>query len=250
VRCLTYGFEKKEKLPLLIDIHGGGFIFGMTEMEDPFLPQFVEKCGVKVVTIDYSLSPEIMFPVAVEECYAVVKYCKNHAESLGIDGSRIIIMGHSAGGTYCAVIGLFEKERKLLNLKGIILDYPPTDFATDPYDKPQPKGALPPATCRICDAAYRDPKDAKNPLVSPSYATVDMVRHFPPTLVITAGNDSLATETERLKDTFKSAGVDVTFKRFEGIPHAFNITKSRKKDIMAASDESWGMMVDFVNKYI
>lgn len=254
IRTLTYGFENTEKTPLLVDIHGGGFVMGSPEMDDPFMMQFVGKCGVKVISIDYTLSPDVMFPVALEECHAVIRYLKAHADELHIDGNRIVIMGHSAGGNFCAAIGLMDNEAQQLGLKGIILDYPPTDIATDPFDKPMPKGCLPPKVCRMFNAAYCAPEEAKNPLVSPTFATADMVNHFPPTLVITAGQDSLAGETQYFKDTLVSAGVDVTFKHFEGVIHGFTITPEAKAKKQPkeyeASLAAWQMMIDFINKYI
>ena len=82
----------------------------------------------------------------------------------------------------------------------------------------------------------------------------EMVSHFPPTLVITAGQDSLAGETDVFKDTLVSAGVDVTIKRFEGVIHGFTITppakaKKQPKEY-AASLEAWQMMIGFVNRNI
>jgi len=254
IRTLTYGFENTDVQPVLVDIHGGGFVMGSPEMDDPFMMQFVEKCGVKVISIDYRLSPDVMFPVALEECHAVIRYLKDNAQKLNIDSERIVIMGHSAGGNFCAALGLMDNEKQELGLKGMILDYPPTDIVTDPYDKPSPKGCLPPNVCRMFNAAYCTPEEANNPLVSPSFATENMVGNFPPTLVITAGRDSLAGETEKLKDTLINAGVDVTFKRFEDVIHGFTITPKakakRQPKEYEASLVAWQMMIDFVNRVI
>ena len=254
VRALTYGFEDSSVKPLLVNIHGSGFTMGSAAMDDPFMMQFVEKCGVKVISIDYTLAPDERFPFALEQCYAVIKYAKEHTNELNIDPDRIMIMGHSAGGNFCAAIGLMENEKNLLGLKGIILDYPPTDIATDAADKPRPKGALPAWLSRIFDAAYCEPEERTNPLVSPALATEDMVNQFPPTLVITAGQDSLASETEKFKDTLIRAGVDVIFKRFEGAIHGFTIIteKQAKKfpKVYAQSLVAWQMMIDFVNDRI
>ena len=97
VRALTYGFEDTSVKPLLVNIHGSGFTMGSAAMDDPFMMQFVEKCGVKVISIDYTLAPDERFPVALEQCYAVIKYAKEHANELKVDSQRIMIMGHSAG---------------------------------------------------------------------------------------------------------------------------------------------------------
>ncbi|MCR4843295.1 MAG: alpha/beta hydrolase [Eubacterium sp.] len=254
VRALTYGFEVEDKRPLVVNIHGSGFVMGSAAMDDPFMMQFVEKCGVKVISIDYPLSPDVMFPTALNQCYALVRYVKKHADELGIDGERIVLMGHSAGGNISSSICLLENNAPTLGLKGLILDYPPTDLSMDPYDKPSPKGCLPPKLCRIFDAAYCTEEERTNPLVSPALSTPDMVKGFPPTLVITAGLDSLAEETERFKDTLVEAGVDVTFKRFEGAIHGFTIMTEKqsrgREGLYEMSLAAWQMMVDFVNERI
>ncbi len=254
VRALVYGFEDRETRPLLVNIHGSGFVMGSAAMDDPFMMQFVERCGVKVISIDYPLSPDVMFPTALEQCHALVRYAKQHAGELGIDGDRIMLMGHSAGGNFCAAIGLMEQRDPVLGLRGMILDYPPTDLTLDPGDKPQPKGCLPPRLCRIFDAAYCTPEQRSDPLVSPALATPDMVRGFPPVMIITAGRDSLAPETERLKDTLIEAGVDVTFRRFEDAIHGFTVIteKQGKKRpaLYRQSLEAWKMMREFVIQHL
>ena len=106
--------------------------------------------------------------------------------------------------------------------------------------KQQPKGALPVFICRIFDACYcNDLEKRKKPLVSPVFSTVDDVRSFPPTLVITATFDSLCEEGELFKDKLIEAGVKVTHKRFEA-RHGFNLEPGKD------SDESWKMISDHV----
>lgn len=249
VRTLTYGFENPGVKPLIVNIHGSGFTIGSAAMDDPFMMRFVESCDAKVISIDYPLAPETRFPVPLNQCYAVVKYAKEHADELAIDPNNIVVMGHSAGGNMSIGIGIMDDERKELGLKGIILDYPPTDIATDAYDKPQPKGCLPPALCRMFDASYRDLKDAKNPLVSPVFATKKMLEGFPPVLLITAGQDTLSYEAETFRDKMINAGVDVTYKKFEGQKHGFTVqnpvqTRKNKTDY-EASEQAWDMMQAF-----
>ena len=243
VRVLAYDLESAEKLPLFVNIHGGGFVLGGPEMDDRFMPRVAREAGVKIVSVDYSLAPEAPFPVALNECYAVVKYAKEHAAELGVDSERIAVGGHSAGGNLSAAICLLDAERKELSLNALILDYPPLDIHTDPFLKPRPKGALSPKMSRVYDQAYAGTREAaKNPLISPYYATLDQVKSFPPTLVITAGLDSLAPETEAFKDKLIEAGVDVTFKRFEGARHGFNLTGD------PGADESWQMMTNHLKR--
>lgn len=245
VRVLAYGLEAPETLPLFVNLHGSGFTIGHAEMDDRFLPALARKARVKILSVDYSLAPEAPFPTALEECYAVVKYARDHAPELGIDPERMAIGGHSAGGNLSAAVCLLDAEREELGLKALILDYPPLDLHTDPYAKPRPTGALPPKMCRMFDQAYAGSREAaKNPLISPVYASLDRLSSFPPTLVITAGEDSLAPEAEAFKDKLIEAGVPVTFRRFEGARHAF--THRGGPD----AEEAWQLMADHLERHL
>ena len=244
VRVLTYNMDNPQRLPLYINIHGGGFALGNAEMDDPFMPDIASKANVKIINIDYSLAPEFPFPKALNECFAVVKYAKEHPDEFGIDPDKIAVGGQSAGGNLSAGICLLDKDTKSLGIKCLILDYPPLDLYTDAGLKPLPKGSLPVFLCRLFDAGYCNNKEArKNPLISPVFATIDDVRSFPPTLVISASRDSLCGEDERFRDKLIEAGVAVTHKRFDDI-HGFNLNPG------ANSDESWGMITDHLKRHL
>jgi acetyl esterase len=245
VRVLGYNLDAPETLALFVDMHGGGFILGHAEMDDPFMPRVAGAARVKILSIDYSLAPQHAFPAALHECYAVVKYAKEHPEEFGIDPGNIAVGGHSAGGNLSAGICLLDVERGELGLRALILDYPPLDLHTDPYLKPRPKKAIPPRIARVFDAAYTGSREAaKNPLISPCYATPDQISSFPPTLVITASQDSLAREAEAFKDRLIEAGVPVTFKRFEGARHGFTLSGE------PGAEEAWQMMIDHLTRYL
>lgn len=244
IRVLGYNLEHPGSLPLFVNFHGGGFVFGHPEMDDPYLPFLAETAGIKILSIDYSLSPESMFPTALNECYAAVKYAQVHPAEFGIDPGLVAVGGHSAGGNLSAGVVLLNGERRELDLRALILDYPPVDLYTDAYRKPRGKGFvgrvfLSPKVSRIFDACYLNDKEGrKNPLISPVYASPEQLQEFPPTLLLTAGKDSLCREAERLKDQLIEAGVEVSHKRFEKAPHGFTLSKS------ADAQEAWLLMAE------
>ena len=250
VRVLGYRIDDEERLPLFVNFHGGGFIIGSPEMDDPYMPRVATEAGVKILSVDYSLAPEHPFPKGLEESYAVVQYVQEHAHELGIDPERIAVGGHSAGGKISAAICLMNAEQKELNIKCAILDYPPLDVYTDATDKPRGKGLMAmlfmtPKRARLFDNCYcQDRESRKNPLISPVYAKQDALKTFPPTLILTAGKDSLCPEGEKFRDMLIAVGVKVTHKRFENSPHGF--TLSNRVD----AREGWGMMIDHLKQYV
>ena len=248
VKVLAYNLEDERTMPLFVNIHGSGFTLGDATMDDPFMKNIAKNANVKILSIDYSLSPEVQFPAAVNECYSVIKYAKDHPGEFGIDPVRIAVGGHSAGGNLTASICVRESEKNTLAVKCVFLDYPPTDLYTDPYSKPVQKKSMPSqAMRRIFYSAYCiDKEDRKNPLVSPYFATQEQLKEFPPTLIITAGLDALTPDTEDLKDRMAEAGVDMTYKRFEGCVHGFNMRADDTKE----GAESWQMMIDHLNRYL
>ena len=245
VRALVYGFDRPEVLPLFVNIHGGGFTLGSAEMDDPFMPRVAAGAGVKTLSLDYSLAPEKPFPAALNECFAAVTYAKEHARELGIDADRIAVGGHSAGGNLSAGICLLDADKKSLGIKALVLDYPPLDLPTDPFLKPCPKKAIPPKMARLFDAAYAGSREAaRNPLISPRFASAEQLRTFPPTLMISAGQDSLMPEEADFKDRLIKAGVPVTYRLFEGVAHGFTLKRGRE------ADEAWQLMTDYLKRQL
>ena len=127
--------DATEPLPVFVDIHGGGFIQGSPADDDPWCRRIVSAVHCAVVSIDYHLAPEYRFPVALYECYNVVKWVYDQANIQGFDSRRIAIGGHSAGGNLTAAITLLARERREFSLIFQVLNYPVLDFVTDPYQK-------------------------------------------------------------------------------------------------------------------
>lgn len=83
---------------LVLHIHGGGFIAHSSKSHEIYLKPWCKELKVPLVSIDYSLAPEHMFPRASEECFYVYAWCLINKEILGWTGERIICVGDSAGG--------------------------------------------------------------------------------------------------------------------------------------------------------
>ncbi|KAI6221431.1 Arylacetamide deacetylase [Aphelenchoides fujianensis] len=126
-RCRVYMPDqtKKTSNTLLIFIHGGGFCIMRPDHYDGPMLSLIKRTGTPIVSVDYTLSPEVRFPFAINECESLVReiYYKKHAD-LGINPEQIVIMGDSAGGNLTAVLCQRFLRAKLNIVKCQILVYP------------------------------------------------------------------------------------------------------------------------------
>lgn len=209
--------------PVVINLHGGGFIRERTLNDELYCRRITHAMNCKVLDIDYKIAPDYPFPAALYECYDVVKWVREHAEQLDIDPERIILNGHSAGGNLVSGINILSGKTGDFRIFLNVMDYPPMDIYTDPADKKSRGKGIPNERARLYNLFYCDRSQQNNPLASPVFATEEMLAGFPPTLMITAGEDVLCTEAEQYALKLAQAGVEVTLKRFPEEGHAFTI---------------------------
>lgn len=244
VRTLLYGFDDDAVKPVFFDMHGGGFILMSAEADGAMNTTLREAVGCKIVSIDYALAPEHPFPTAVNQAYAVVKELYTNAEKYGIDPSRMAIGGHSAGANLATVTCIQAARKKEFGFACQVLDYPPLDLATSPYDKPCPKGVIKPKDAAMYDACYIEPSQAKDPLVSPVYAEREELSGLPPTLLILAGQDSLHDEGAKYGDLLREAGVTVEQHDFTTEVHGFTYYRSKE------APRAIQLMADYLKKHL
>ena len=98
-------------LPAILHIHGGGFLIGEPIEDDIPNRQTVATLGCALFSVDYRLSPETAHPGPVEDCYAALCYIAENAAVLGVDATRLGVMGESAGGGLTAGLALLTRDR-------------------------------------------------------------------------------------------------------------------------------------------
>ena len=245
VRVLEYGFDSPETAPLFVDMHGGGFVLGSADMDEPMCVYFREQTGAKIISIDYPKAPKHPYPAAVEAVYDIVKHYINNSGEYGIYPENIGIGGHSAGGNLATVICIMAKEKGEFSLKYQILDFPPCDLTIGAYNRPNPKGALSPQMIDMFGACYNDNDAdiARSPYISPVFASKEQLSGLPPALLILAGRDSLHDEGVLYLELLREAGVSVEYHEFEGSIHGF--TYYGKPD----AKKAWKIMADFIGKH-
>ncbi len=113
--------------PAVLGIHGGGYVLGTRFFGTGELIDLAERYGTVGVAVEYRLAPEHPAPAAAEDCYAALVWMAGHAAELGIDPSRIVVSGASAGGGLSAAVALIARDRGGPGLAGQLLGCPMID---------------------------------------------------------------------------------------------------------------------------
>lgn len=114
------------KKPLFYWLHGGGYILGQAKQGDMFCARAAAQ-GCYAASVEYRLAPETPYPGPLEDCYEGLKHLIDNADALGIDETRVVIGGVSAGGGLCAGLALLIRDRGLCRPLGQLLIYPMID---------------------------------------------------------------------------------------------------------------------------
>jgi acetyl esterase len=212
------------ELPVILYIHGAGWVFGNAHTHDRLVRELAVGAGAAVVFPEYDLSPEVRYPHAIEQAYAVARWIVAEGKSKGLDATRLAIAGDSVGGNMTAAVTLLAKERGDLNFKQQVLFYPVTDasFDTASYQEFAEGYFLQREGMKWFWDQYTTNEDERNQITaSPLRATTEQLSGLPTALVITGEADVLRDEGEAYAAKLREAGVDVTAVRFGGIIHDF-----------------------------
>jgi acetyl esterase len=205
--------------PLLIWIHGGGWVLGSIDGYDTVARDLCARAGCMVVSVGYRLAPEHPFPAAVEDVVTVATWVTRTAPALGADPARLAVAGDSAGGNLSAVLA--NERPGTFRLQ--ILLYPATDATgSHPSVTENGKGYLLTEDAMTWFLGhYLGDTDPRHPRVSPLYADETVLAAAPPALIITGEFDPLRDEGEAYAARLRAAGVQVEHRRYPGMIHAF-----------------------------
>ncbi len=211
-------------LPVILYIHGGGWVFGNSHTHDRLIRELATEANAAVVFPEYSRSPEAKYPTALEEIYATLEWIANNAANQNFDSDRITVAGDSVGGNMTAAITLLAKDRKGPKIAKQLLFYPVTDanFDTESYHEFAEGYFLTREGMKWFWDQYTTDEHQRNEITaSPLRASLDDLKGLPEALVITAQADVLRDEGEAYANKLREAGVPVTQARFQGATHDF-----------------------------
>ncbi|MDX6308861.1 MAG: acetyl esterase [Nocardioidaceae bacterium] len=211
-------------LPVILYIHGAGWVFGDAHTHDRLVRDLAIGADAAVVFPEYDRSPEVRYPVAIEQSYRVAEWVTKEGSAHLLDGSTMAIAGDSVGGNMSAALTLMAKERGTVSFVQQVLFYPVTDaaFDTESYRRFSEGYFLARDGMKwFWDQYTTDEADRAEITASPLRATSEQLHGLPPALVITGEADVLRDEGEAYAAHLRAAGVPTVSVRYGGVIHDF-----------------------------
>ena len=244
----VYYPENAENLPVIIDIHGGGWMYGYKEINKYYCMHIAKK-GFVVFNINYSLVPDVTFAGQVRDCMAAFHWIGEHLGDYPCDKSSVFLTGDSAGGhlaSYLAVVNTSEKLREMYDTLSSSLEFNALCL-TSPVAFPDDGGIFSFGLSPIFG------KDRKYRPYGKLFNTDSVLKmgKTPPVLIITSTGDFLAEkQSHKLRDVYELENIPVIlhdFPAFEGkkLEHVFAVINPFFEPGVQAINE----MIEFFNSY-
>jgi acetyl esterase len=211
--------------PLLVYMHGGGWVFGDLDTHTPVCRRLSARSGCSVVSVDYRLAPEHPFPAAQDDCLDALAWIAAHPTKLGPNNGSLVLAGDSAGGNLAACLCLEAPETLRSRLRGAVLIYPVVDHysAGRPSYEEMAKGhTLTRSLMHWFWDSYLAGCAADDSRVQRAMPLrANDVSALPPTFLATAEYDPLRDEGVAFARKLESAGVPLEYHHFENAAHGF-----------------------------
>jgi len=233
------------RLPVILYLHGGGFLAGSVQAYDPALRILAHRTGWAVAAVDYRLAPEHPYPAAPEDCFAALCHIAAQAVDLNLDRDRVVVAGDSAGGLLSVVVTLMARDRGVPAPAGLLCLYPNSDMRED-RDYPSlrlhdGKAIHVAALTQLFRLYIPDAATRLEPYASP--VLEPDLSGLPQALFITSGCDPLRDEGEALAARMQGAGGNATVLRLEGTLHGV-------LSIMTAVPAAASQMLAVITKFL
>ena len=230
--------------PGILWIHGGGYVTGMPEMVYYSMGRMLAKrYGGVVISPRYRLAGKAPYPAALEDCYAALKYMYSHAEDLGIDRTRIIVGGESAGGGLAAAVCRYAKDKGEVPVSFHIPLYPMLDC--EDTDSSRDNHAHGWDTKRNHEGWSRYLRELYGTDHVPPYASPSRAEDYsglPPCYTYVEDGEPFHDETLAYVRSLKEAGIEAHADVFHGNVHGFDFmfwtqnAKTAKKKLIQAAE--------------
>ncbi len=212
-------------VPAVLAFFGGAFRIGGIDYPttDAAYRRRCVDAHVAIAAVDYALAPEHRYPVQIEQGYAALQWLFASAGEVGIDPSRIGVLGISAGGCLAAAVTLVNRDRAGHRLGVQVLEVPVVDLTGAHMDLGAMRALRIPRflTVRELRSVARTyltrPADAREAYASPLRAASH--EGLPPAVILTAEYDPLRGDGDAYGAALRRAGVDASVVRYQGVTH-------------------------------
>ena len=225
--------QTEEARPPVVYAHGGGWIVGNLDTHDRIMRLLTLGSGLPVVGVDYALSPEHRFPLAVKEVRFVANHLLAEGAAYGLDPTCLAFAGDSAGANIGlgACVGALDAGPDAI--KGVLLYYYCAAFVGRDSPSQRKFAAFDPSVDETNLAFYRDcllrsPADAADPRYDILQADLSAL---PPIFLATAELDPIFDDSMLLLDTLRALGRPCDLKVYPGLLHGF-LHLSRQVDLV------------------
>ena len=197
---------------LLYYIHGGGFVLGSLQSHHAICAELAEHAGAELVSVDYRLAPEHVWPAQTDDCFAVLQH-------LLAKGHKVVLIGDSAGGNLAAGLSIRARDSGLPGIVGQALIYPVLggDLVSGSYTQMAEAPGLTTADVLYFREVLQAPADA--PVAHP--LLLQSLSGLPPTYITVAHFDPLRDDGRAFAGRLAEAGIEVWFREEPQMVHAW-----------------------------
>lgn len=235
-----YSSNHKSPSPAVIYAHGGGMILGSVKAYDKVVAAYVARTGVPFLAVDYRLAPEHPHPIPVNDVYAALNWLVAHSEELGVNTSRIGIMGDSAGGGLAVATALLARRQDGPRIAKLILLSPMLDDRTVSADEHLTPFLSWNTTDNETGWQALLGCSRGREVVAETAAPARMVdaTGMPPLYIEVGELDLFRNESIELATKFYKSGISAELHVYPGCPHGFDISPSRETGVCKRAFEN------------
>jgi len=232
-----------ETSPVILYLHGGGFIGCSPETHRPLVGSLCLRFGARAFVPQYRLAPEFPYPAALDDAMLAYRHLLGER---GVPPGRIILAGDSAGGGLALSTAMRARDEGLPQPAVIITYSPWTDLAASGHslDENSDRCAMfAGITIRRAAPIYLGATDAHDPGPSPLYGDF---RGLAPLLIHASTDEVLRDDAIRVADRARAAGVTVDFRLWRRVPHVWQFFPA----ILPEAEESLRLTVQFARRFL
>ncbi len=223
IRVRIYRPDLAGEHPVIAYFHGSAFVICSIDTHDVLCRHLCLRANAVVVSVDYGLAPEAVFPAGPDDSLAATLWVAENAASFGGDPQRLVVAGDSAGATMAIVTAMRVRDAGGPPIAAQILIYPVTDYP----DPAPPSYSERGEGCGLTAEAMRwgwdlyltNPADRGHPFASPLRA--HDLGNLPPAYIITAEYDLLRDEGQAFAERLTKSGVATALVHYDDMNHGF-----------------------------